>query len=141
LATAFRSDKSASFKLLSCDDSITPPLSKLNNCLTLSNYKHTTPAKPKVSRMLRQNIIKLARVNTAPFQRSFSMSAVRAGEGDVGATRSGGIASSYVQCPSGDLMLQGIMIVLRASTTLLSARMHSLWTLAYLTRSTTPSQI
>ncbi|KAF7512564.1 hypothetical protein GJ744_000825 [Endocarpon pusillum] len=44
--------------------------------------------------MLRQNIIKVARANTTLYKRSFSMSAVRAAEGDVGATRSGGTAAT-----------------------------------------------
>lgn len=47
--------------------------------------------------MLRQNIIKVAQANTTLYKRSFSMSTVRAAEGDVGATRSGGTASAYVR--------------------------------------------
>jgi hypothetical protein len=42
--------------------------------------------------MLRQQIIKVARINARPLQRSFTAAAVRAAEGDTGAIRSGGIA-------------------------------------------------
>lgn len=41
--------------------------------------------------MLRQQIIKVARINTRPLQRSFTAAAVKAAEGDTGATRSGGM--------------------------------------------------
>jgi hypothetical protein len=44
--------------------------------------------------MLRTQVIKLSRA-TPSVQRSFSAAAIRAAEGDTGATRSGGIAGGY----------------------------------------------
>jgi len=42
--------------------------------------------------MLRTQVVKLARASPS-IQRSFSAAALRAGEGDTGGTRSGGVAS------------------------------------------------
>jgi len=40
--------------------------------------------------MLRQQVIRVARINTRPVQRSFSAAALRAAAGDTGSTRPGG---------------------------------------------------
>ncbi len=80
------------------------PLLTLNENTTLFRFLHhqDIPAK-----MLRQQVVKLARANTTSFKRSFSLSTVRAAEGDTGGLRSGGSASSYVRQLSQSSPLQG----------------------------------